>query len=294
MRQETRSASEELICAINDPWVRMACLAGILRGSSDLSPVVNLVLENEDRSPCPQRTPARRDWYYLRDPEADENLADFRVCSHCAHSLYSLFPVLDRVFRRREDLEEEPLLCSIRSADPVRFGQYVSHCEKAQQAALKSSRKHPDMSDFIWYHKKETVISECTRDQVLIGRDWHLHPQLPQCTVCEECYYEVVRPEIKKGHTIAARFTPVAKHINDGVSCALYSPRMKEVFRIACEDDDFKYLEKNVMSRRDLQIKIMAAKMAVQQHPRDSEAQDELDDYMKKWHKMEREKYADS
>lgn len=292
-RFDPGSATQEIQCAINDPWIRMACLASILKGSNDLSPVVSLCEENEDRSPCPQKVPAHRDWYYLRDPEAEANLADFRVCSHCAHSIYTLFPVLDRVFRRAEKMEDEPLLCSIRSADPVRFGQYVNHCEKAQQAALKAGRKYPDMSDFIWYHKKETVISECTRDQVLIGRDWHLHPQIPECTVCEECYYEVIRPEIRKGHKIAQQFSPIAKHINDGVSCTLYSPRMKEVFRIACEDDDLKYLKHNVMSRRELQIKIMALKMAVQTHHRDGEAQDELDHYMKKWQRLEKEKYAD-
>ena len=288
------SSTKEVHCAINDPWIRMACLASILKGSSDLTPVVNLALENEDRSSCPQRSPVRRDWYYLRDPEADENLPDFQVCSHCVHSIYALFPVLDRVFQRAEVPENEPLLCSIRSADPIRFGQYVSHCEKAQQAALKSGKRHPDMSDFIWYHKKETVISECTGDQVLIGRDWHRHPDVPQCTICEECYYEIVRPQIRRGHPIARAITPIAKHINDGVSCSLYSPRMKEVFKIACEEEDLRYLKDNVATRWDLQVQIMAAKMAVQQRPRDRDTQDEFDRLMRKWRRLEKEKYADS
>ena len=287
------SASQEIQCAINDPWVRMATLASILKGSSDLSPLINLALETEDRSPCPQRTPARRDWYYLKDPEVDADLPDFRVCSHCAHSIYALFPKLDRIFKRGDSMDNEPLLCSIRSADPVRFGQYVNHCEKAQQASIHSGRKVPDMSDLIWYHKKETVISECTREQVLIGRDWHQFPQLSQCTICEECYYETVRPLIKKDYSIARAVTPVAKHINDGVSCSLYSPRMKEVFKIACEDDDLKYFKDNVASRWNLQVEIMASKMRVQQYPSDKNAQEELDRYMLKWRKMEKEKYAD-
>ena len=286
-------ASMQIICAINDPWIRMACLASILEGSNDLSPVVNLTVETEDRSPCPQKSAARRDWYYLRDPEADENLADFRVCSHCAHSIYALFPMLDRVFKRGDAIDNEMLLCSVRSADLVRFGQYVDYCEKAHQAALRAGKKHPDMSDFIWYHKKETVISDCTRDQVLIGRDWHRHPDIPQCTICEECYYETVRPHLKRGYAIAQDITPVAKHINDGVSCSLYSPRMKEVFKIACEDDDLKYFSQNVTSRWELQVKIIAAKMTIQKYPRDKEAQEELNRYMEKWHKMEKARYAD-
>lgn len=280
-------------CDLNDPWMRMACIASIQSRRPDVNGLVDLARVSEDRTPCPQTSPADRDWYLLFDPEAEDALADFRICSHCVHSIRSLFPVLKHVFYR-PDLHYKagtPRLCSLRS-DPTRFATYVDQCEKAAKDADRSGKK-PDLSDFIWEHKRMTVIGECTRDQMLHGRDWHLHAQLPELTVCEECYYKTVRPAIKTRCNIAKPFTRVSAHLNDEVSCQLYSARMRQIFDTACEEDDLEYLKRAVLKRRECQTDMLAAQRKVQSWPRDKAAQRELDKLTETWRKLERKKGHD-
>ena len=271
----------------------MACIASINSRHPDVKLLTNLANVSEDYDACPGSTPAERDWYRVEDDNADEDdhLADFQVCTHCVHSIEVLLPALKGTFFRYKGhhTDSTPRPCSLRF-DNIRFGHYIDKCDQAAKEAVRS-RKEPDMSDFVWYHKKETVIGECTSDQVLIGRDWHLNALIPEFAICEQCYYDTVRPAINKNYNLAKTVAPVAKHISDGVSCQLYSPRMKEIFERACEEDDNEYLKKAVLMRRDLQVEILAARMEVQHHPRDKKAQKELDELNENWRMLEKKRH---
>lgn len=278
---------------MNDPWVRMASIASISSKHPDASLLTKLAKVSEDYEPCPGPKPAERDWYHVEDENDDEDdhLADFRICTHCVHSVETLLPALKGTFFRYKghQVDKTPRPCSFRF-DNARFGHYIDKCEKAAQEAVRT-RQEPDMSDFVWYHKKETVIGECTRDQLLIGRDWHLNALIPEFAVCELCYYDTVRPLIARNYNLAKTVSPTAKHISDGVSCQLYSPRMKEIFERACREDDEDYLRQAVLTRRKLQVEILAARMEVQQKPSEWNAQKELDELMDNWRRLEKKRH---
>ena len=291
--RSSRPHGKKTQCQMNDPWVRMACIASISSKHPDVNLLTKLANVSEDYEACPGPKPAEHDWYHVEDENADEDdhLADFQVCTHCVHSVEALLPPLKGTFFRYKghQVDSTPRPCSLRF-DNARFGQYIDKCDRAAQEAIRT-RKEPDMSDFVWYHKKETVIGECTRDQVLIGRDWHLNALIPEFAVCEMCYYDTVRPLISKNYNLAKTVSPTAKHISDDVSCQLYSPRMKEIFERACREDDEDYLRQAVLTRRKLQVEILAARMEVQQKPSEWKAQKELDELMENWRKLEKKRH---
>ena len=280
---------------MNDPWIRMAAISSITSKQPDVTFLTKLANISKDYEPCPGPKPAERDWYRVEDENAaeDDHLADFQVCTHCVHCIEIILPTLRGTFFRYKghQVDTTPRPCSLRF-DPIRFAQYIDKCEKSAQAAART-HKEPDMSDFVWFHKKETVIGECTREHALIGRDWHLNALIPELAICEMCYYDTVRPlsTSPNSYRLAKAVSPIPKHISNDVSCQLYSPRMKEIFERACREDDAEYLKQAVLTRRKLQVEILAARMAVQQRPDEWKAQKELDELMDNWRRLEKKRH---
>jgi hypothetical protein len=55
------------------------------------------------------------------------------------------------------------------------------------------------MRRFADHARKMASTRECSMDDMVLGQAWHIMPRLPQFTVCEECYDEVVWPLIDAG-----------------------------------------------------------------------------------------------
>lgn len=49
---------------------------------------------------------------------------------------------------------------------------------------------------------------------LLQKRGWHHLPQLPEFTVCDDCYHDVVWPAITSGSELAGQFTRVVHREN--------------------------------------------------------------------------------
>ena len=282
--------NQKIHCSLNDPWIRLACLLTFSKQRKDTRLLGHLADVSHEEPPCPENRPSdNRIWYHLRDSDTSQDFQDFQVCSHCVYSLEAIYPNLGPEFHRSRDLKKEPRVCGLRS-DVHRLGKYLNHLVAMADEANRTNSK-PTTSDFIWEVKWMTVISSCKGDKVHYGEDWHSHPDLPELTICQECYYKVVRPVIKQNRSssrLAAKITPEAKEIIGGASCKLYSPRMKQIFETACREKDFESLQKAVRKRNDLQQDLLEAEMVYHKHANDRKAREDFAWLQEKWRKLER------
>ena len=278
------SSSRKTLCDLNNPWVRLACL---LRG-----PDVNLLsalseVTSKERS-CPQDREAPRDWYRLEDPDHNgKHIVGFNACPHCVHSLETLFPVWRKVFYRprsssHHDLKER--FCGLRNS-ALRFGDYLDMIvDSARQA--DSKYKPLVAKPVIDLAKQMATIEDCPRDAMFPRKAWHIHPHLPEFTICQECYEDVVYPLAKTGYALAAKIDKKPQQFSDPtleICCHLYSPRMRKVFREACEDDDYEHLKHTVLKRHMLQRDLLDTFKEQQKDPDDEEVGERLRDLLKKW-----------
>jgi hypothetical protein len=78
-------------------------------------------------------------------------------------------------------------------------------------------------------------------------------PQLPEFTICEECFHDVVWPVIKQ--PLAAKINrtlqmlPRDGRYSSGVSCQLYSDSMRRLFWKAVQNNDFDLLKAHATRR---------------------------------------------
>ncbi|MCJ1340808.1 hypothetical protein MMC09_006104 [Bachmanniomyces sp. S44760] len=256
-----RPPGYETRCDFSLPWVRMAWLLTV----KDRLPNVNLlysIAEVIAREPaCPGKAGYMKQSYRVYDAESGKTISGFDICPCCVRSLETIFPRLRGVFQPKE--HKEPLqlsACDLR-ADSNRFATYVDLLEEIATQS-EHYRRPPNMLRFVQLVQKMSAVRECSRDDMVIGQPWHFIPHLPEFSVCEECYDEVIWPAIRDGSPLAAEFNRSLQTLPPspmGSSCQLYSTRMREVWKEACRRNDFYYLRNKAMERfvveRDLQAK---------------------------------------
>ncbi len=277
------SLSWKTLCDLNNPWIRLACL---LRGP-DVKLLSALSEVTTKERACPGDELAPRDWYRLEDPDNGKHISGVNVCPHCVHSLEVLFPSWRDVFYRahsshHHDIKER--FCSLRSSG-IRFGDYLDMIVESSREA-ESRRKPPNTKPVCDLAKQLAATDDCPRDKMNARKAWHVHPHLPEFTICQDCYETVVYPLVKTGSPLAAKIDKKPQQFpNPDVKCCcnLYSPRMRKVFREACEDDDYEHLRHTVLRRHMLQQDLLETLGEQEQHPRDDEITDRLQELVAKW-----------
>ncbi|KAL8932563.1 MAG: hypothetical protein Q9216_006783 [Gyalolechia sp. 2 TL-2023] len=280
----SKSAERPVRCSFSIPWIRMAYLLIVKKRRSDVDLLYDMADVADDAPPCPGKRPTVREWYRIQDIDSDRHVPGFYACPYCIRSLETIFPVLKGVFHRsrsRNSVEEAS--CSLRS-DSSRFATYVDLLEDTANQA-NEYRRAPNIYRFVELTKKMGAIPSCSRDDMLRGRVWHVIPSLPEFTACSECYEDIVWPAVLQGSPLASRFTRSPQAVGKahvGVSCQLYSSKMRKVFLKACADDDFDYLRKVALRRyrveRDLQNRISEA----QRLPR-AQREGAMEDIVDEW-----------
>ncbi len=273
-------------CSFSIPWIRMAYLLTIKKRRSDANLLYAMADVARETHPCPGNIPSTTQWYRILDIDSDRSVLGFYACPRCVRSLETIFPVLKDAFHKtpadsRHSLDHQT--CSLRP-DSSRFAAYVNLLEDIANQA-NECRRAPNTYRFVVLAKTIGVISPCERDTMLGSKAWHVIPRLPEFTACPECYEDVVWPAVLQGLPLAIQFSITPQTIGKSqgvVSCQMYSNKMREVFKEACEDDDFDYLRKVALKRyrveRDLQAKILE----VQRMPR-KEREDIMEDIVDEW-----------
>jgi hypothetical protein len=256
-RAVPRSLSTKVQCSFSTPWIRLAWILTLQQRKPDLVLMRDLAEIEQSSEPCPGSVESLRSWYGLRDPDG-YFVRDFHVCYNDVRKIERLLPTLNGLFVRLPNRASyEKRRCALRT-EGNRFSLYLDKILDMHDRAV-ATRKLPDPMSFINLVERKLRIRECERDNMLLGGLWHFNPSMPDFTVCEDCYEEIVEPEARKNSDIALRFNRAVQPAYGegiGTSCQLYSRRMRKVFRTAIKEDDIKYLGRKAKERRDAELRL--------------------------------------
>ena len=292
--------TEQTICDLNDPWVRLATQMTLNQNRPDLELLTILAKTTAKQRPCMENRPlVRHHWYRLDDEETGKPIPDFNVCRHCVFSLESIFPVFEDIFYapKGHHGETKERVCSLRS-EGRNFVQYINVLDQVATEAQKA-HKEPNTAPLARLIKRLTQEPEypqsrtpsqtdqslprCPRDQRLPNQPWHIHPHIPEFTICPSCYAEVVLPAVTAGHPIARTIDQSPHKVDQQASCHLYPTTMRKVFKEACEDDDFEHLRHKAHRRHLLQQDLWEVLEEGQRHPDDEEVKERGKALFEEW-----------
>ncbi|KAJ5098365.1 hypothetical protein N7532_005366 [Penicillium argentinense] len=244
--------SQAVRCAFSNPWTRLAWAQMIKKKHDSLEMLYQMTRPPPGTRPCPGRIVTDQTWHRVVDPDTGLYLPRFHICGTCARNVRVLMPAHRDTFQHCPEPQER--VCDFVTHSP-RFIQFIDLLDCAASRAESDPSRRPDLREFLAYARRKVVLRDCRRDRPTMST-WHYIPSLPELTVCEDCYDEVVWPLAKKEHAIARMFS-TSMHLLPGdgpnrcrdASCQLYSARMRARFRDASTKADFPGL-KNIALRR--------------------------------------------
>ena len=159
-----------------------------------------------------------------------------------------MFPQIRDVLKRSTVLVERT--CDL-TCESKRFAGYMAQFDLAATRCDLERLRGPSIQALADYARKTARVRECTRDDKIRSQPWHFIPQPPEFTICEECFEDVVRPVINQPIAVnrTLQMVPGEGQHTDGVSCQLYSDRMRKIFLEAVQYNDFNLL-RSLASRR--------------------------------------------
>ncbi|CAL3966175.1 unnamed protein product [Diplocarpon coronariae] len=246
-----RSPDVEVLCDFGtSPWYRIAWLLTLKERRRDLNLFYGLANISNKYPPCLGSHEAVRHWHSVIDHKTGLPVRGFDVCYSCVKSVETLLPAIHGVFVRTDrDAPPTSRICDLRF-DSKRFVQYFDALETAADRASYHSSP-PDTRELASLARRLALFPECPRDRDLPDRRWHVIAQLPEFTVCEECFDDVVWPELEEGKAIPRMFGQAQRL--EKASCQLYSSRMRGVFRLAVDSGDYLLLAGKARERKRLE-----------------------------------------
>ncbi|KAH8652363.1 hypothetical protein BX600DRAFT_516406 [Xylariales sp. PMI_506] len=233
-------------------WYHIAWLLTHTYKKPDLRLFLSLANVSATNQPCTGLNDAYRIWYTIKDPISQRPVRNFNICSHCAKSIEVLLPNLSGAFVPM-DTPAEPTRgrCDMHQGtggERKRFITYWDFMETTSDIAL-ATKSAPDIRELADKIREISLIDECYHSRPVAGRKWYTLRKLPNFTVCEECFTDVIWPEIERDHGgIQAEFYKNPQRI-PVAACQLYSTRMRNVFQNAVERNDMQYFESRIRQR---------------------------------------------
>ncbi|KAF3047980.1 hypothetical protein E8E12_004222 [Didymella heteroderae] len=287
----------ERFCDFNSAWMRLAWLLTIKQRRQDIDLIYKLADIADLERLCPgdrEVSTERMTWYSIADQRDGLHVANFAVCSADVKNLEALFPSVRGYFTRLPPSSSygiEKHTCSLRTTSR-RFPKYLDLLV-ALDAESQSTGQRPNIAKFIKMARENAFKGECARSKAFVRKAWHFIPQLPEFTVCEECYDECVWPKsgaLPRLVNKSIQLVP-GEDLELGSSCALYSGRMRRVWDVAVKEDDFKYLERKVLERRRKEVLLAKERRGILQWLAGQEmgsrgyerAREELKDLEREW-----------
>lgn len=277
-RSPDKPYDKSTVCALSRPWIRVALIQSVKLNKPDLTMVRKASVLPTGARPCEGSRSDVRTWWKLIDPATDRAVPDFFACSACIGSIHQIFPDLPDQFRR--DVLNQEKVCSLQQSSK-HFNTMVEQLDQISEKCRdrgKSSARY--MQPFVDHVRRATRHPECARETLLSNRAWHFTNDLPEFTICEACYEEVVWPQREK--PIARDISKTTKIVpqsafkgfggskpsNDSLgtyptSCQLYSDRMRRLFtdtisgRLSYENFKAKAKERQAAQYRLLEMNKM-------------------------------------
>ncbi|ESZ90010.1 hypothetical protein SBOR_9603 [Sclerotinia borealis F-4128] len=245
-----------IICDFgSSPWYRIAWLLTIKERRKDLGLFYGLANVGASEEPClGKREAFNRSWNSIIDPKTGSAIKNFDVCHSCVKSIEVLLPPIRGTFVRTVETAYSisiPRICDLRS-ESKRFVQYFDALETTADGAAYHNSS-PDTRALAKLARKFSILQECQQDNELPERRWYIITQLPDFTVCEECFDDVVLPELEDRKSIPLMFNKTPQLIKKA-SCQLYSTRMRAVFQKACNSNDYMLLATKARERKNAEL----------------------------------------
>ncbi|KAJ5165786.1 hypothetical protein N7492_006082 [Penicillium capsulatum] len=239
-------------CAFANAWARLAWTQMVKKKHDSLEMLYQMTRPPPGARPCSGRILTDQPWHRIVDPETGMYLPRFHICSSCARNVRVLMPAHRDTFQPCPEPQER--VCDFVTTSP-RFIQFIDLLDSAAARAEADATRRPDPREFLAYARRKVVLRDCRRDRPTLGT-WHYIPSMPEFSVCEDCYDEVVWPLAKSHHPIARMFSTSMRLLpGDGpnrcreASCQLYSGRMRARFRDAVAKDDLSSLRSVALRR---------------------------------------------
>ncbi|KAL4951119.1 hypothetical protein BDW69DRAFT_196717 [Aspergillus filifer] len=252
-----KSRTEPIRCAMSEPWPRLAWMQTLKKKFETLDVLHEVTRPSHAQGPkfCTGRIINDQHWYRIVDPDTGSYLPQFNICSACVRNIRLLMPIHRETFQRSTAPQER--VCDF-VADSPRFIRYIDALDLASNRAEQEEAK-PDLSEFLAYARRKVVLRDCRRSRLVFDK-WHYMPQLPEFTVCEDCYDDIVWPLSKARHPIARDFSSVMRLLpadtgssnpssSREASCQLYSPRIRAKFNDAVRRDDLPFIKWMAITR---------------------------------------------
>ncbi|CEL03196.1 hypothetical protein ASPCAL04353 [Aspergillus calidoustus] len=252
MLSAPKSRNEPIRCAMSEPWTRLAWMQTLKKKLDNLDLLDDITASPPGGKSCTGRIISDQYWYRIIDPDTGAYLPQFNVCSACVRNIRLLMPAHRETFERCTSSQER--VCDF-VVDSPRFIRYIDALDFAANRAEQEG-KTPDLSEFLAYARRKVVLRDCRRSRLILNT-WHYMPQLPEFTVCEDCYDDIVWPLCKARHPIAREFSTVPrllpgdKSSSREASCQLYSPRIRAKFNDAVRRDDLQFIKWMALTRFD-------------------------------------------
>ncbi|KAI9787083.1 MAG: hypothetical protein M1839_003318 [Geoglossum umbratile] len=256
-RPSPRPPDVEIKCDFSNIWVRTAWNFTVQQRRQNLDLLQSVATVATSVEPCPGDSARAGSWYCIVDPDTGEPVEDFDMCRSCVSNIEALFPPLSGVFVVIPSKQGQERVCAMR-AGSKRFSKYFRMIESTADTARVSFRL-PDTRGLTHFIRKRSSMRECTNDRLVFDKAWHTIPEIPHFTICEECYNDVVWPAIDGGSMLASKCSRSMSLVwsgNNGVSCQLYSQRMRQIFEEAVTRNDLEFLKRKAAERRENEIMI--------------------------------------
>ncbi|KAK7749536.1 hypothetical protein SLS53_000112 [Cytospora paraplurivora] len=155
--------------------------------------------------------------------------------------------------------------CSLHFApNRKRFMTYFDVFEKCHDRAVEE-RSAPDSKRLAFNINFWSDVGECPEAQDLRHEYWYIMANIPEMTACEECFLDVVYPELvadaearaaaggeDKVNSVARNFYHKPRLIKKATACRMADPWMRQLFKTACRRKyDVWYMDAKVRERLD-------------------------------------------
>ncbi|OTB07823.1 hypothetical protein M426DRAFT_317712 [Hypoxylon sp. CI-4A] len=238
--------------------------------------------------PCCGPREVSRIWYSVKDPLSGHPVETFNVCYTCAKTIEALLPNLTGLFVPMDSpAEPKRGVCSMHQENERRFLMYFDLLEAASGKAIITDST-PDVLAIADRIRDLTSVPECARDRPVQDGKWYTMRSMPNFTVCEQCFGDVVWPMIQHdSSSMAANFHKNPQKLATA-ACHLYSDRMRDIFKYAVRHSDMRYLDSKLRERRDKEREYYARIVGLDKHVLGAEWVDvEIERARKEWQRWE-------
>jgi hypothetical protein len=254
---------QPITCSMSNPWFRFAWIRTMKQDNPTLTLLWKISTDPPpETKKCYGNQNDLRKWYHLTDPRTKKAVENFDVCSACVRNVDILFPMLQSyLFDRPSDKLAQEKICNL-NISSRNLPNVLVELDRLADWRQKEQLRVKDIHNFVDIVRRMSRYRECAKDTMLATQLWHYIPELPELTICEACFEEVVWPlkdrPIAKDVARAVRPVPVLRRTQllPGISCQLYSDRMRRLFYEACSKNDFELLKRVARYRYDMEHRL--------------------------------------